>query len=43
MSDLLEAFKKYKSYVQVGKYFNVSDNGVRKWVKSYGIENMIKE
>ena len=40
--DILNAFKKYKSFVQVGKYFNVSDNAVRKWIKKYGIEDMIK-
>tara|TARA_R110002110_G_scaffold184875_2_gene391769 strand:+ start:4558 stop:4974 length:417 start_codon:yes stop_codon:yes gene_type:complete len=40
--DLLEAFEKYKSYVQVGKFFNVSDNSVRKWVKSYGMQDMVK-
>ena len=41
--ELIKAFNKYKSYVQVGKHFGVSDNAVRKWVKSYGIEPMIKK
>lgn len=41
--ELLEAFKKYKSYVQVGKYFSVSDNAVHKWVQLYKIKDMIKE
>ena len=40
--ELLEIFKNYKSYVQVGKFYNVSDNAVRKWVKSYGIQDMVK-
>jgi Zn finger protein HypA/HybF involved in hydrogenase expression len=43
VTDLLEAFKTYKSYVQVGKHFNVSDNAVRKWVQLYKIKDMIKE
>ncbi len=43
VTDLLEAFKTYKSYVQVGKHFNVSDNAVHKWVQLYKIKDMIKE
>lgn len=43
VTDLLEAFKTYKSYVQVGKHFNVSDNAVRNWVQLYKIKDMIKE
>lgn len=40
--ELLEAFKNHSSYLQVGKFFNVSDNAVRKWVCSYGIQDMVK-
>lgn len=40
--ELLEIFKAKKSFVQVGKYFGVSDNSVRKWVDSYGIQDMVK-
>jgi hypothetical protein len=40
--ELLEAFGKYKSYLQVGNFYNVSDNAVRKWVNSYGIQDMVK-
>jgi hypothetical protein len=40
--EILEAFKLYKNFVQVGKFFGVSDNAVRKWCKSYGIIEMIK-
>jgi transposase-like protein len=43
VTELLEAFKTYKSYVQVGKHFNVSDNAVHKWVQLYKIKDMIKE
>jgi len=40
--DILKAFEDKKSYVQVGKYFGVSDNAVRKWVESYGLQDMVK-
>ncbi len=40
--ELIDAFKKNKSFVQVGKHFGVSDNTVRKWCVNYGIMNMIK-
>jgi 5-methylcytosine-specific restriction endonuclease McrA len=40
--EILSAFTIYKNFVQVGKHFNVSDNAVRKWIKKYGIEDMIK-
>lgn len=36
-SELEEIFNIKKSYVQVGKYYGVSDNAVRKWCKKYGI------
>jgi hypothetical protein len=40
--ELLETFKNHKSFTQVGKHFNVSDNAVRKWCESYGIIEMVK-
>ena len=40
--DILKAFEDKKSYVQVGKHFGVSDNAVRKWVESYGLQDMVK-
>lgn len=42
VTDLLNAFKEFKNYTQVGKHYNVSDNAVRKWVKLYQIEDMVK-
>lgn len=39
---ILEAFQIYKSFVQVGKHFGVSDNAVRKWCTTYGILEMVK-
>ena len=41
--ELLDKFKKLKSYLQVGKYYGVSDSAVKKWVVLYQIEDMIKE
>jgi hypothetical protein len=41
--ELLEAFKQYKSFIQVGKHYNVTDNAIRKWVQLYQIEDMVKE
>lgn len=41
--ELLNAFKTYKNFCQVGKYFNVCDTAVKKWCKKYGILEMIKE
>lgn len=40
--EILHAFEKFKNYLQVGKFFGVSDNAVRKWIARYGIEDMIK-
>jgi len=40
--ELMEKFKELKSFLQVGKFYNVTDNSVRKWCKSYGIMEMIK-
>ena len=42
MSILLEDFKELKSFVQVGKKYEVSDNAVRKWCSLYGILDKIK-
>jgi len=39
--EIFDAFKKHKSFVQVAKYFNVSDNAVRKWCVKYQILEMI--
>lgn len=40
---LLEDFKKLKSFVQVGKKYGVSDNAVRKWLIYYKIDkDMVK-
>lgn len=40
--EILKAFEDKKSYLQVGKHFGVSDNAVRKWVESYGLQDMVK-
>ena len=40
---LLNDFKELKSFVQVGKKYGVSDNAVRKWCKTYGILDKVKE
>ena len=40
---LVEAFKVYKNFLQVGKHFNVSDNAVRKWCIRYGILDQVKQ
>ena len=42
-NELFEAFLKYKSFVQVGKHFGVSDNAIRKRCKKLGIlEDILK-
>ena len=38
---LMDDLKILKSYVQVGKKYNVSDNTIRKWIKKYEKNNMI--
>jgi hypothetical protein len=43
VQELIDKFKELKSFVQVGKFYKVSDNAVRKWVKFYQIEDMIKK
>ena len=40
--ELIEAFNKYKSFVQVGKYYGVSDNAIRKRCKKLGILEIVK-
>lgn len=40
--ELLDAFKEYKSFLQVGKHYGVSDNAVRKWCNLYGILDKVK-
>ena len=41
--ELLEKFKELHSYLQVSKFYGVTDNAIRKWVKLYQIEDMIKK
>ena len=40
--ELLEKFEELKSFVQVGNYYGVTDNAVRKWCKLYNILDMVK-
>ena len=40
--ELIEKFKELKNFVQVGKFYNVSDNAVRKWCSFYGILDIVK-
>ena len=40
--ELFELIKQ-NSFVSVGKMFNVSDNNIRKWCKSYGLPYTKKE
>ena len=41
--ELIQKFKELKSFVQVGNYYSVSNNAVKKWCTSYGILDMIKD
>lgn len=41
--ELIDKFKEYGSFVKVGKFYEVSDNAVRKWVELYGINEKIKD
>lgn len=34
LEHVLSVFLNKKSFLQVGKYFNISDNGLRKWLKT---------
>lgn len=40
---LIDTFKKYGSYTQVGNFYNVSDNGIRKLCQRYGLPINRKE
>lgn len=40
--ELLKKFEELKSFVQVGKFYGVTDNAVRKWCKLYGILDKVK-
>jgi hypothetical protein len=40
--EILNAFQLHLNFLQVGKYFNVSDNAVRKWCIKYDILDMVK-
>lgn len=39
--ELIKKFKELKNFVQVGKFYNVSDNAIRKWCIFYGILDKI--
>lgn len=41
--DLINTFKKYFSFVKVGKFYNVSDNAIRKLCVRYNLPNKRKE
>ena len=41
--DLINAFKQYNNFLQVGKHFNVSDNCIRKWCKKRNLPIKTKE
>lgn len=41
--ELLEKFKELHSFIRVGKFYNVSDNAVKKWCIRYGILDMVKK
>lgn len=40
---LIEDFKLLKSNIQVGKKYNVSDNGVKKWMIKYNIKDIVEQ
>lgn len=41
--ELINKFKKFKSFTQVGSFYGVSDNAVRKWCKLYNLPIKSKE
>ena len=44
LDELLENYKKFGSFVQLALFYNMSDNGVRKWFKKHGVDpKKIKE
>jgi transposase-like protein len=40
---LIELFKQYKSFSKIGKLFNISDNGIKKWFKFENLPYKIKD
>lgn len=40
--ELLEESKKYKSMEEMGRHFNISGNGLKKWFNKYNIYNEVK-
>lgn len=42
INQIYEAAKEVKSLTQLGKKFNMTDNGIRKWLNRYGILDEIK-
>ena len=41
--ELIESFKELKSFKEVGRKYNVSDNAVRKWCKKYDLPSTKEE
>ena len=41
--ELLKLITEYKSFTAVGRLYNVSDNAVKKWCKSYGMSSYIAD
>ena len=42
-TQLLNDFRELKSFIQVGKKYDVSDNSIKKWCKRVGLPTSIKE
>ena len=42
LETILQKMSEIKSFVQLGKYFGVSDNAVRKWLVKYGREDLTR-
>lgn len=40
---LVELYKEHKSLSAIGTIYNVSDNAIRKWFKSYGLPGKAAE
>lgn len=40
--ELLEASKKYKSMEEMGRHYNITGNGLKKWFNKYSIYNEVK-
>ena len=43
IEQIYEAANEAKSLIQLGKKFNMTDNGIRKWLNRYGILEEVKE